>query len=41
MLFLLLITTDQALERSRVDKKNLGGNAAKICLELIDKINEK
>ena len=31
----------QALERSRVDKKNLGENAAKVCLELIDKINEK
>ena len=39
-----ILTVDnysQALERSRVDKKNLGGNAAKICLELIDKINEK
>ena len=29
----------QALERSRIDKKNLGENAAKVCLELIDKIN--
>ena len=28
----------QALERSRIDKKNLGENAAKVCLELIDKI---
>ena len=31
----------QALERSRIDKKNLGENAAKVCLELIDKINEE
>ena len=31
----------QALERSRVDKKNLGENAAKVCLELINKIYEK
>ena len=31
----------QALERSKVDKKNLGENAAKVCLELIKKINEK
>ena len=30
----------QALDRSRVDKKNLGENAAKVCLELINKINE-
>ena len=37
-----LLTVDsysQALERSRIDKKNLGENAAKVCLELIDKIN--
>jgi len=32
---------DQALERSKVDKKNLGGNAAKVCLDLISKLNEK
>ena len=31
----------QALERSRVDKKNLGENAAKVCLELMNKIYEK
>ncbi len=31
----------QALERSKVDKKNLGENAAKVCLELVKKINEK
>ena len=31
----------QALERSRVDKKNLGENAAKVCLELMNKIHEK
>ena len=39
-----LLTVDsysQALERSRIDKKNLGENAAKVCLELIDKINEE
>ena len=32
---------DQALERSKVNKKNLGGNAAKVCLDLINKLNEK
>ena len=32
---------DQALERSKVDEKNLGGNAAKVCLNLINKLNEK
>ena len=32
---------DQALERSKVNKKNLGGNAAKVCLDLISKLNEK
>ena len=31
----------QAIERSRLDKKNLGGNAAKVCVEIINKINEK
>ncbi len=30
----------QALERSEVSKKNLGGLAAKTCLELIQKLNE-
>ena len=38
-----LLTVDkysQAIERSRIDKKNLGENAAKVCLELIKKINE-
>ena len=32
---------DQALERSKVNKKNLGGNAAKVCLDLMNKLNEK
>ena len=32
---------DQALERSKIDKKNLGGNAAKVCLDLISKFDEK
>ena len=31
----------QAVVRSRVDKKNLGKNAAQVCLELINKLNEK
>ena len=26
---------------SKVNKKNLGGNAAKVCLNLIKKLNEK
>ena len=40
-LFLTVENYSQALERSRVDKKNLGENAAKVCLELINKIYEK
>ena len=31
----------QALDRSKTNRKNLGQNAAKVCLELINKINEK
>ncbi len=30
----------QALERSRIDKKNLGGSAALKCLDLISKLND-
>jgi 6,7-dimethyl-8-ribityllumazine synthase len=31
---------EQAIERSRIDKKNLGGSAALKCIDLINKLND-
>lgn len=32
---------EQAIERSDLQKKNLGGNAAKVCMEMINLLNKK